>query len=142
MNIAPYISLREYACKCCDGLPVDLYGTDGLVAYPYGAFFEMFRQIRLQFGNPITINCGFRCPMHNAAVGGERCSEHLWGLAMDLACPDEGGVNKLVEVINQVQPDLRVGIYTRKANFVHIGVGYLIRPRMTSAWSVGVRWYG
>jgi len=33
---------------------------------------------------PLTVNSGYRCPRHNAAVGGEKLSQHLHGLAADI----------------------------------------------------------
>ena len=36
-------------------------------------------------GKKITINCGTRCKRHNAAVGGERNSQHLVGTAIDFS---------------------------------------------------------
>lgn len=33
---------------------------------------------------PIAIVSGYRCPVHNAAVGGARDSQHMYGAAADI----------------------------------------------------------
>lgn len=40
--------------------------------------------IREAYGKPITINCGYRSPKLNAAVGGSSTSDHILGRAADL----------------------------------------------------------
>lgn len=47
-------------------------------------------------GYNITINCWRRCEAHNAAVGGAPDSQHLHGLACDIACSDSALMYKLV----------------------------------------------
>ena len=32
----------------------------------------------------IYASCGYRCPIYNADIGGDKASEHLWGLAADI----------------------------------------------------------
>ncbi len=31
----------------------------------------------------ILASCGYRCPLYNSDIGGDKASEHLWGLASD-----------------------------------------------------------
>lgn len=40
--------------------------------------------LREAYGKPIYVNCGYRCPELNKAVGGSRTSQHLTGLAADI----------------------------------------------------------
>lgn len=39
---------------------------------------------REQFGKPIYVNSGFRCPLHNTTVGGVPKSQHIAGEAADI----------------------------------------------------------
>jgi hypothetical protein len=70
--------LTEFKCKCgCDRGRVDKRLAQLLVKT---------RQILRQW-NPeakVTINSGFRCPEHNAAIGGSAHSAHPLGEAGDL----------------------------------------------------------
>lgn len=43
---------------------------------------------RKDFGKPITISSGYRCPKLNRAVGGVATSQHTKGQAADLVCSD------------------------------------------------------
>ena len=66
----------EFACRgrgCCQVVRVD----PKLVAY--------LQTIREHFGQPVTINSGYRCPGHNKAVGGASASRHTLGMAADIA---------------------------------------------------------
>lgn len=40
--------------------------------------------LRKAYGKPIYVNCGYRCPELNKAVGGAKNSQHLTGLAADI----------------------------------------------------------
>lgn len=40
--------------------------------------------LREAYGKPIYVNCGYRCPELNKAVGGAKNSQHLTGLAADI----------------------------------------------------------
>lgn len=45
---------------------------------------EVLEPVRERLGRPIIVNSGYRCPIHNAAVGGVANSQHLRGEAADL----------------------------------------------------------
>lgn len=62
----------EFECPDC--------GTSG--AHP--ALLDALEALRSTFGGPIEIISGFRCPTHNANVGGALESQHLYGTAADL----------------------------------------------------------
>ncbi len=67
---------REIACKCCGETFIDPASMDAL------------QRLRDDWGQPVRLTCGHRCPSHNKAVGGAKASYHL-ALAFDCACPAE-----------------------------------------------------
>lgn len=42
--------------------------------------------VREEYGRPMRVTSGYRCPSHNAAVGGASDSAHLTGQAADVRC--------------------------------------------------------
>lgn len=139
-EIYPHVGRDEYACPDCGELPPDLYTASGEIADPYICLFDGLGIIREAWGGPLRITSGYRCAKHNEAVGGEHCSSHLFGLALDLDCKDLAGVEKLARICELEIPEFRRGEY-RKQYFVHIDCAYLIFPRPTAAFRRGVRWY-
>ena len=57
---------------------------------------EVLDPARRKLGKPIVVNSGFRCPIHNTAVGGVYNSQHVSGQAADVHCEDN---RKLAKVI-------------------------------------------
>jgi len=70
---------REFVCKCCGQLPPAV--RENIVAL----VDNVLDPAREQFGGPISVNSGYRCARHNAAVGGVPASQHLRGEAADIA---------------------------------------------------------
>lgn len=54
--------------------------------------------IREDWGGPITVSSGYRCPELNAKVGGAKTSGHLYGYCADLQV--KGGMKKIREFAN------------------------------------------
>ena len=52
---------------------------------------------RERLGKPITVNSGYRCPLHNSRVGGVANSQHMRGEAADLRI--DGNPEVLARVI-------------------------------------------
>ena len=48
-------------------------------------FMDKLEKMRARLDFPFVVTSGFRCPDHNAAVGGGARSAHLAGLAVDIA---------------------------------------------------------
>lgn len=89
---------------------------------------ETFQKIRDDYGGAIEIatagGSGYRCPIHNAEVGGAKNSLHLTGSAFDLHCADK---QKLLSVCEKHITDGEIGIYSWG---IHAGVwsrGYVNR---------------
>ena len=66
------------------------------------------------------INSGYRCPEHNAAVGGVWNSQHTQGNAADLAVPDCMDIDTFEWYVKQLPFD-GVGYY-EDDNFIHVDV--------------------
>ena len=133
MNVAPFLSASEYRCRHCLALPPDYAENKSF----FSQFFEYWVDIRERFGLPIIINSGYRCPVHNRDVGGEECSAHCTGLALDIR-PSDGDLSRLVRIIDAYANDLRMKVYSR---FVHIDASFLCVPRLRENWVRGYRWW-
>lgn len=64
---------REFNCPCCGENKMNV------------EFLLTIDELREEFGAPLHINSGYRCPKHNAEVGGVSSSQHLQGKACDLS---------------------------------------------------------
>ncbi len=112
-----HFRLSEFRCEgpeCAGKLP----------SYISPKLVEILEQIRDRCGGrPIHILSGFRCPTHNAAVGGASESRHMHGDAADIRI--EGMATKTLhaEVDLVVADRGGVGYYPRRggrAGFVHV----------------------
>lgn len=90
-----YFKIRELI-PCVDGHCRDRrcgYGESALVEVPteviknaIALVEEVLDPLRAQYGKPIKVNSGYRCPLKNKAVGGVAHSQHLLGEAADIRC--------------------------------------------------------
>lgn len=98
-----YFRREEFACKCgkCGGFPVE--PAEGLV--------RILDEYREEVGFPVYINSGVRCKTHNAAVGGEDNSRHLYGDAVDARCPGKTA-NEQYNIACRLLPNGGVGKYS------------------------------
>ena len=78
VQLTKNFSLSEFECKCkrCDNTKVDQDHVDKL------------QQLRDDLGSSISITSGYRCPEHNADVGGVKNSTHVAGFATDIQVKD------------------------------------------------------
>lgn len=72
--LSPHFTVWEFCCKHCGTLPAGGIDPDLIL---------LLEDVRAQFGQPVTINSGYRCPTHNASVGGVQDSQHVDGTAAD-----------------------------------------------------------
>ena len=79
---------------------------------------SLLQKLRDDVGFPIKISSGYRCPTHNANVGGHPNSSHMEGLAIDISCSGEKAL-KIVEAGIRLG-FVGVGISQRKGKFVHL----------------------
>lgn len=118
-----YFQPKEFACHCCGkGQPA------ALLAYELDVF-------RRAWGHPVRVNSSFRCPRHNAEVGGAASSRHMIGCAADIAPIDENMIGPFQTLAGYLwgrRDGWELKLYPR---FVHIGV-----PRDESGyiWKGGI----
>lgn len=74
-----YFKLDEFRCRCCGELPEEFQGNVRVLVA------NVLDQAREKLGRPIRVNSGYRCPKHNAEVGGVANSQHMKGEAADIA---------------------------------------------------------
>lgn len=69
-----YLTQKEIDCKCsaCTFTMLD------------ERTLASFLALRKEYGEPIQVNSGYRCMIHNAEVGGKPLSKHQMGMALDL----------------------------------------------------------
>ena len=83
MKIGEYFDDYEFSCNC-ERHEVDENGHNVLDHIIDKRLVDLLDAIRERLGVPVTINSGYRCPEHNAEVGGVPNSYHTQGLAADI----------------------------------------------------------
>ena len=124
MHIGKYFDEHEFACHC-DRHGVDAEGHPILDHIIDKRLVDVLDRIRERLGVPITVNSGYRCPEHNAEVGGVSDSQHVLGTAADITY-DGIDIDRLAEIAEECGAD-GIGKYYYQ-DFVHIDVrGYAAR---------------
>lgn len=99
--LAKNFQVKEFACK--DGSDTVFIAEKLPMVCQY---------IRVREGKSITPSNGYRTPGHNASVGGEEFSMHLYGAAVDLLTPKGSTPQKMAGYAREIMPDWGgVGIY-------------------------------
>ena len=81
MLLSEHFDSSEFACKCgCGGL------RNGADINP--RLVQVLERMRTKCGKPLILSCGYRCPSHNAEVGGVWNSQHIKGTAADVQSPE------------------------------------------------------
>lgn len=73
-KVSANFRVREFACQD---------GSDPIVIAD--KLVNILQAIRSHFGQPVTINSAYRTAAHNLKVGGSARSQHLYGMAADIA---------------------------------------------------------
>lgn len=110
--------VREFQCRCCGDVKTSLRLLRSL---------EIFRGFLSHCR--VGIVSGYRCPKHNAAVGGSETSQHLHGNAADLFSPDGDWDISDPAIINLARLSGFTGI-GHGAGRLHVDT----RPVETSEW--------
>ena len=91
-----YFKMSEFACR--DGCPMPASARENI-----GALVEaVLDPAREKFGKPIYVNSGYRCPRHNAAVGGVPNSQHMRGEAADVSAGSAQASREVGKIIEQL----------------------------------------
>lgn len=115
--MAKYFNESEFVCNCCGRLP------DGGMDTRLQNVLDAMREA---VGGPLELSCAYRCPAHNAAVGGVPGSQHMDGTAADVLVPDGMSVNGLAEIADRCGAE-GIGKYYDSL-FVHVDTrGYEAR---------------
>ena len=111
-------SIKEFECKCGCEMPEDVLVNITKLA-------NQLQYVRDCVAMPITINSAYRCPEHNAKIGGLKTSQHLLGKAADITIqslkPAEvyALIEELIDMGHMLQGGL--GLYEEKG-FVHYDI--------------------
>lgn len=112
-QLTPNFSLDEFRCRCC-----------GQVNTPAAARLAIeLQHVRDEYG-PIRLISGFRCQRQNEKVGGKLFSQHLIGLAADIACDDDVSRRHLLMLLLAYQIP-RIGI---AKTYIHADIGTITGP--------------
>ena len=91
-----YFKMSEFACR--DGCPMPASARENIEAL-VEAVLDPARE---KFGKPIYVNSGYRCPRHNAAVGGVPNSQHMRGEAADVSAGSAQASREVGKIIEQL----------------------------------------
>lgn len=80
----------------------------------YELVIEVLQPLRDEWGKPLEVNSGYRCPEVNAIVGGVPTSQHILGEAADIAAEKPYALAKLAKEL-----DLPFDQMILYPNFVH-----------------------
>ncbi|MDR1020422.1 MAG: peptidase M15 [Synergistaceae bacterium] len=111
--VSPHFNLREFECRCCGCVKLS------------GKLILMLEEFRSALGRPVVITSGYRCPRHNAAVGGARRSLHLTGRAADMSYRPQNDSSEAIEgeMLALAQISSRIGFYeflpNLSKNYIH-----------------------
>jgi uncharacterized protein YcbK (DUF882 family) len=79
--------------------------------------------LREKWGKPIKVNCGYRSPAVNKAVGGVANSQHVLGQAADITTGTKESNKKLYELIKTLKLPVDQCIWENGGTWVHISYG-------------------
>lgn len=113
-KLSEHFDESEFACRDkCGKVHVD------------PSLIYLLEKAREILGRPIVIHSGFRCPAHNAAVGGTPQSAHLTGEAADIVCAFSSDRYDLLRTFLTLGVT-RLGV---GAGFVHVDVSLTLPQR-------------
>ena len=75
---------------------------------------DSFAATRLEFGDAVVVNSGFRCQNHNYDIVGMRDSKHKLGLALDLVPKNMEDLDKLENIAEK-----HFDVVLRYDGFIH-----------------------
>lgn len=119
-HYSPHFSRAELNCGCGCSTPLGVQRNLELLAL-------RLEELRACAGHALHVNCAYRCPKRNAAVGGASHSFHLVGLAADIdGGGTRAGVDALADAAMKIPAFRAAGIgryYEGHGLFVHVDIG-------------------
>lgn len=121
-----YFTIAELTKSAtADRLKIDNTPTPAIEQNLKYLVFAILDPIREEYGKPIYVNCAYRCPKLNKAVGGSKTSAHLNGLAADLHVKGESNyiIYEIAKRLNLQWDQIILERGTiRNPQWVHIGI--------------------
>jgi len=108
MKISQNFHREEFACKCGCGFATADFDL-----------IHLLELIRNKFKQPVTINSGCRCELHNTAVGGSYGSKHKQGIAADIVVNNVSPADVYKFVDGHAPTKYGIGLYE---GFTHVDV--------------------
>lgn len=119
--LSPHFSSKEFDCKCRNATCQDYQLDRKLI--------DVLEQVREHFNTAVMVTSGYRCPAHNAQIGGAKASFHMLGKAVDFVVKNKT-ITEVFEYLDQLYPqslgliderswvhlDTRNGKYREKVN--------------------------
>ena len=105
-----YFSEAELSCHCCGTFPSENGVDDRLLS--------VLDSMREAINRPMNISCAYRCPTHNAEVGGVPNSQHVAGTAADVILPQDIDIEDFAKLAEACGAD-GIGKYY-DSGFVHV----------------------
>ncbi len=118
MMLTTNFSLKEFACKDGNGVPLELLSNVQVLA-------EQLEVLRSELNAPISITSGYRTPAYNKKIGGAKYSEHCLAKAADIKV--KGYTPKQVaETIERLIAEKKIlqgglGVYASWTHYDHRG---------------------
>lgn len=113
MSGREYFKPEEFTCKC---------GCGKKEIQP--KFLEKLNYARHKAGVPFVVTSGVRCLTHNAEIGGDDNSEHVWGEGADIKALD--GYARWKIITAAIAAGIRrIGV---DKDFIHLGDGLAYKP--------------
>ena len=106
-----YFTMKEFQCK--DGCEMPASARENIEALVQA----VLDPAREQLGKPIYVNSGYRCPRHNAAVGGVPNSQHMRGEAADIRLAE---IADNAEIVSAIKENGRWDQMIVYPTFVHV----------------------
>jgi uncharacterized protein YcbK (DUF882 family) len=104
-----YFKVEEFACKHCGEIRMDPF------------FLERLDRLRAEYGKPLIVSSGYRCPVHNAAESSTGLTgPHTTGHAVDFAI-SRGEALQLLRVAITMKAFTGLGIKQKGlGRFIHL----------------------
>ena len=115
-NLLNYFSDKELSCKQLSSKGNCGCGGECLINIDARKKLNKFRSI---VGVPFSPNSAYRCPIHNANIGGVKNSQHVLGKAFDI--PIKGKMTR--KTIHKVAKEAGFTGFGDYNSFVHIDIG-------------------